>query len=127
MRAANIQLHGAGRSTWICVPNHHSLRTQIRDREGYDIRKHETEWFLDLDTLLTYDEKVTVVNQDKIGDLVLLGPDVMHWVRATGKAICIAWNFIMCKTHIFGPELSILCILILICHRYAHKIFCIFY
>jgi len=51
-----------------------------------------------LDASLAYGEKVIVVHQEKAGDLVLLGPDVMHWVRANGKAICIAWNFILGRT-----------------------------
>jgi len=61
----------------------------------YDIRKFETQWYMDLDALLTYEVKATIVQQRSVGDLVLLGPDVMHWVRATGKAICIAWNFMI--------------------------------
>ncbi len=71
-------------------------------RNGYDIRKHETEWFLDLDISLTYGEKVVVVHQEKAGDMVLLGPDVMHWVRAKGKAVCIAWNFILGRAKEMG-------------------------
>jgi hypothetical protein len=95
IRAANVQVHGTGVSTWICVTDHQSFRAQVLDREKYDIRKHETMWYLDLDTLLTYDIKATIVRQRSVGDLVLLGPDVMHWVRATGRAICIAWNFML--------------------------------
>jgi hypothetical protein len=102
VRAANVQVHGAGESTWICVADHQSLKDQILGKRGYDIRKHETLWYMDLDTLLTYDVKATIVRQNKVGDLVLLGPDVMHWVRATGKAICIAWNFILGKTEEMG-------------------------
>ena len=97
VRAANVQLHGKGRSTWICVPGHQSLRSQILERDKYDIRKHETEWFLELDVLLTYKEKVIIVHQGRVGDLVLLGPEVLHWVRAKGKAICIAWNLVLGK------------------------------
>ncbi len=48
-----------------------------------------------MDASLTYGEKVIVVHQEKAGDLALLGPEVLHWVRASGKAICIAWNFIL--------------------------------
>jgi len=61
----------------------------------YDIRKHETLWYMDLDTLLTYEVEATITQQRSAGDLVLLGPNVMHWLRATGKAICIAWNFMV--------------------------------
>jgi hypothetical protein len=50
---------------------------------------------MDLDILLTHGVGATIVHQEKAGDLVLLGPDVMHWVRATGKAICLAWNFML--------------------------------
>jgi hypothetical protein len=95
VRAANVQIHGSGRSTWICVPNHPSLRAKIQKRDGCDIRKHETEWFLDLDASLTYGEKVIVVQQERPGDFVLLGPDVLHWVRASGRAVCAAWNFVL--------------------------------
>jgi hypothetical protein len=95
VRAANVQVHGTGESIWICVTDHQSFRTQVLDRRGYDIRKHETLWYMDLDTLLTYEVTATVVRQKNVGDLVLLGPDVMHWVRATGRAICIAWNFML--------------------------------
>ncbi len=95
IRAANVQVHGTGESTWICVTDHQSFRAQVLDRKGYDIRKHETLWYMDLDTLLTYKVKATIVRQRSVGDLVLLGPNVMHWVRASGKAICIAWNFML--------------------------------
>ena len=85
VRAANVQLHGTGRSTWICVPEHLYLRERLTKQIGYDIRKHETQWYMDLDILLTHGVRATVVHQEKVGDLVLLGPDVMHWVRAKGK------------------------------------------
>jgi len=95
VRAANVQVHGTGVSTWICVTDHRSFRTQVLGRRGYDVRKHETIWYMDLDTLLTYEVTATVVRQRNVGDMVLLGPDVMHWVRATGRAVCIAWNFML--------------------------------
>jgi len=57
---------------------------------------------MDLDILLTYGVRATIVHQEKAGDLVLLGPDVMHWVRATGKAIYLACNFMLGRAEEMG-------------------------
>src|SRR5262249_46483119 len=69
-----------------------NFRTIVKKKWDLDIYKNEGLWFSDLDFVLANEIEVSYFLQEK-GDIVLIGPGCLHWVRAQGVAVNTAWNF----------------------------------
>lgn len=58
-----------------------------------DIFKHEGLWFREVDYFLRNRLPIRVYYQ-RPGDLILLGPGCLHWVRSMGMTVNSSWNFL---------------------------------
>lgn len=94
LRATNIN-HGPESSLWYNVGDKTDIdRFREISRRDFqiDIFKSEGIWFCDPDYCLANGIKVKVINQ-KAGDMVVLQPGTVHWVRSHGMTTQTAWNF----------------------------------
>ena len=85
LRALNINF-GPASTIWhgIALPKDiEKFRELVLEKYKLDIKKQEGLWFCDIDFCLANNIPVITFNQRK-GDLVLLGPSVLHWVRTLG-------------------------------------------
>ena len=97
MRALNINF-GPASSIWHSVtkPEHiDCFRKLALETYKIDLKKHEGLWFCDIDFCLAKKIPVVTFNQRE-GDIILLGPSVLHWVRSLGLTTQSAWNFGSC-------------------------------
>lgn len=92
MRAVNVN-HGPGDVEWYWVdaPDVAEFRRIVKEREGIDIHGKEHLWYVDLSFFYEHGIRVGMLVQEK-GDVVVLAPGVLHWVRAHGAALHSAWN-----------------------------------
>ena len=100
LRAININF-GPSSTIWhaIALPKDiEEFRRLVLEKYKLDIKKHEGLWFCDIDFCLANKTPVITFNQRK-GDLVLLGPTVLHWVRTLGLTTQSAWNFGSCDLY----------------------------
>ena len=100
LRAININF-GPSSTIWhaIALPKDiEEFRRLVLEKYKLDIKKHEGLWFCDIDFCLANKIPVITFNQRK-GDLVLLGPTVLHWVRTLGLTTQSAWNFGSCDLY----------------------------
>ncbi len=93
MRSINI-CHGPGKSYWWASPTEDSqkLVEKVQQLYGMNIYKKEGIWFPDVEFFITNKIKVFYTVQEA-GDIVLVGPGTIHWVRAVDKSINTSWNF----------------------------------
>ena len=97
LRALNIN-HGPSSSLWHCVTKPEQIdyfRKLALETYKIDLKKHEGLWFSDIDWCIANKIPVITFNQ-KEGDIVLLAPSVLHWVRSLGLTSQSAWNFGTC-------------------------------
>ncbi len=74
------------------------FRNQVLKDFGANISKQEGLWYSSPEYPLYYGLP-TMFFYQKPGDLVLLGPGCLHWVRSMGIAVNSAWNF--CDNSLF--------------------------
>jgi hypothetical protein len=93
MRSININ-HGPGDSLWWCTPVEDSkkLAEQVSTEYGMNIYKEEGIWFPEMDFFYRNRIKMQYTLQ-KPGDILLVGPGTLHWVKAKSHAINTSWNF----------------------------------
>lgn len=100
MRAANLN-HGPASSLWHNVGKPDQInrfRKLAKDRYKIDLFKDEGLWFCDPDFCLGNKLEVITFNQRE-GDLVILSPGCLHWVRSLGLTTQTAWNFGTCDLY----------------------------
>lgn len=68
-----------------------SFRKKVLEDFKVNISKSEGLWFSDWEYPMLNQIPIKVFRQ-KPGDLVLLGPGCLHWVRSEGMAVNSAWN-----------------------------------
>jgi histone demethylase len=61
------------------------------DKYKQDIHKIEGLWFCDPEFVMMHGIPIKAFYQ-KPGDIVILGPGCLHWVRSDGVAVNSAWN-----------------------------------
>ena len=94
LRAANIN-HGPSSSLWHCVgiPKNIEKFVQLaKQRYKLCVYRDEGLWFCDPDFCLANGIELITLNQRE-GDLVILKPGTIHWVRSLGLTSQTAWNF----------------------------------
>ena len=91
--AANIN-HGPNDCEWWGLDSTQSLQLRecIKIDRGFEIYNSETLWWPDEIYCISKGLKVYHVIQ-KPGDLVLVGPGTIHWVKSCGVTTNTAWNF----------------------------------
>jgi hypothetical protein len=91
--AANIN-HGPSPCEWWALDSTQSLQLRecIRNEKNFDIYNSETLWWPDEIFCLIQGFNVYHVIQQP-GDLVLVGPGTIHWVKSCGVTTNTAWNF----------------------------------
>ncbi|KRX00818.1 hypothetical protein PPERSA_01997 [Pseudocohnilembus persalinus] len=96
VRAININL-GPGESEWYTVDYEEANKFRKivkKEKNNFDIHLNEGLWYADEQYLqkknITYKKTI-----QKKGDIVVLGPGVLHWVRSIGKkpSVQIAYNY----------------------------------
>jgi hypothetical protein len=78
--------HGPASSVWHCVggdENIKKFRKLALKQFKIDILKQEGLWFADIDFCIGNGIPVTTFNQ-RAGDMVILKPGTLHWVRSLG-------------------------------------------
>lgn len=92
MRAVNVN-HGPGDVEWYWVdtPDIAEFRRIVKEKENIDIHGTEHLWYVDLSFFYEHGIRVGMFVQEA-GDVVVLAPGVLHWVRAHGAALHSAWN-----------------------------------
>lgn len=90
--AVNINT-GQGDVEWHCVPPEdvQVLRKHVLDTEGVDIHKMEGLWFTHYVYCLKAGVRVMKWIQQP-GDIVVLRPGTLHWVRSCSVTTNVAWN-----------------------------------
>lgn len=94
LRATNLN-HGPDSSIWYNVggkTNIDRFRELAKRDFDIDIFYSEGLWFCDPDYCLANGIPVRVANQ-QAGDMVVLAPGTVHWVRSLGMTTQTAWNF----------------------------------
>ena len=93
MRSINI-CHGPGSSYWWASPTEESqkLVDKVQQLYGMNIYKKEGIWFPDVEFFISNKIRVFYTVQED-GDIVLVGPGTIHWVRAVDHSINTSWNF----------------------------------
>ena len=92
LRAININ-HGPGSVEWYCVEPEEAeiMRKKIMKDHGIDVMLKEHHWYLDLEDTLKFGVKVSKLIQEP-GDIVVLAPGTLHWVRSHQVTVNSAWN-----------------------------------
>lgn len=92
LRAVNLN-HGPGDVEWYCMEIGESdkLRELILKERSFDIYQKEHRWYLDLDSCIKYGLKFSKFIQEP-GDIVILAPGTLHWVRSYSVTVNSAWN-----------------------------------
>jgi JmjC domain, hydroxylase len=92
LRAVNLN-HGPGDVEWYCVEPDEAdkLRLAILRENGIDIMKKEHRWYLTIQATLKYGVKLVKLIQ-RAGDIVVLAPGTLHWVRSHQVTVNSAWN-----------------------------------
>ena len=90
--AVNINT-GQGDVEWHCVPPEdvEKFRRKVLECEGVDIHKAEGLWFTHYMFCLRHGIRVMKWIQQP-GDVVILRPGTLHWVRSCSVTTNVAWN-----------------------------------
>lgn len=94
LRSINMS-HGPGDSMWWGVGSDYSSKFHdlvSKQFNGFDIYGKEGVWFAP--SYYFMKEKINCYfSNQKAGDIVLVGPGCIHWVKALGHSINSSWNF----------------------------------
>lgn len=92
LRAVNIN-HGPGEVEWYCMEVEEAYRfnEDILARKKLNLLKMEGLWYFDLKDILRQGFKVSKFVQQE-GDVVVLAPGTLHWVRSYSYTVNSAWN-----------------------------------
>lgn len=92
LRAVNIN-HGPGEVEWYCmeVDETYRFNEDILARKKLNLLKMEGLWYFDLKDVLRQGYKVSKFVQ-QAGDVVVLAPGTLHWVRSYSYTVNSAWN-----------------------------------
>lgn len=91
--SANIN-HGESACEWWGLDPHENtnFRDCVKQEKKFDIYNSETLWWPDEIFCLIKGFKVYHSIQQP-GDLVIVGPGAIHWVKSLGRTVNSAWNF----------------------------------
>lgn len=92
LRAVNIN-HGPGEVEWFCMDPDETVRfnNHILKEKGHNFLALEGLWYLSLEEVLSRGFKVTKFVQEE-GDIVILAPGTLHWVKSYAMTVNSAWN-----------------------------------
>ncbi len=92
LRAVNIN-HGPGEVEWYCMEVDESFRfnEDILARKKLNLLKMEGLWYFDLKDILRQGFRLCKFVQQE-GDVVVLAPGTLHWVRSYSHTVNSAWN-----------------------------------
>jgi hypothetical protein len=92
LRAVNIN-HGPGEVEWYCMEADEAYRfnSHILHDKKLNLLKLEGLWYIPLEDVLRRGFKVSKFVQ-QTGDVVVLAPGTLHWVRSYSYTVNSAWN-----------------------------------
>lgn len=92
LRAVNIN-HGPGEVEWYCMEADEAYRfnDHIMLEKNLNFLKLEGLWYIPLEEVLRRGFKVSKFVQ-QAGDIVVLAPGTLHWVRSYSHTVNSAWN-----------------------------------
>ena len=92
LRAVNIN-HGPGEVEWYCmeVDEAYRFNEEILARKKLNLLKMEGLWYFDLKDILKQGFRASKFVQQE-GDVVVLAPGTLHWVRSYSYTVNSAWN-----------------------------------
>ena len=92
LRAVNIN-HGPGEVEWYCMEVDEAYRFNqfIQVERKVNLLKLEGLWYLSLKDVISRGFKVSKFIQEE-GDVVVLAPGTLHWVRSYSYTVNSAWN-----------------------------------
>ena len=92
LRAVNVN-HGPGEVEWYCMEADEAYRFNelIMKEKGLNLLKLEGLWYIPLEEVLKRGFKVSKFVQET-GDVVVLAPGTLHWVRSYSHTVNSAWN-----------------------------------
>ena len=92
LRAVNIN-HGPGEVEWYCmeVDEAYRFNDYIMLEKNLNFLKLEGLWYIPLEEVLRRGFKVSKFVQ-QTGDIVVLAPGTLHWVRSYSHTVNSAWN-----------------------------------
>ena len=92
LRAVNIN-HGPGEVEWFCMEADEAYRfnDHILADKNLNLLQSEGLWYISLEEVLQRGFKVSKFVQEQ-GDVVILAPGTLHWVRSYSMTVNSAWN-----------------------------------
>ena len=92
LRAVNIN-HGPGEVEWFCMEADEAYRfnEHIMADKNLNLLQQEGLWYISLEEVLQRGFKVSKFVQEQ-GDVVVLAPGTLHWVRSYSMTVNSAWN-----------------------------------
>lgn len=92
LRAVNIN-HGPGEVEWYCMEADEAYRfnEHIMLEKNLNFLKLEGLWYIPLEEVIKRGFKVSKFVQ-QTGDIVVLAPGTLHWVRSYSHTVNSAWN-----------------------------------
>lgn len=94
LRSININ-HGSGSSVWYGVGDKDAERLRkavLNDFNNFDIYSKEGIWFAPIEYFMKSKIDCTYFVQSP-GDIVLVGPGCIHWVKSLNHSVHSSWNF----------------------------------